>query len=111
MITDIIITVVVALIGALGGVVVKYVVPWLSARTDAETLTLMASIVESVVRAAYAEGVKRGWSGDDQKAWAIAQAKKVFDIDLTEAQYDLIRKSVVQQVKAIGDGATAAAKV
>jgi hypothetical protein len=98
---NIIITVIGAVIAALGGVVARYVVPWVKARTETETLTLMASIVESVVRAAYAEGVKRGWNGDNQKAWAIAQAKDVFGIDLTEAQYDLIRKAVVQQVKGI----------
>jgi type II secretory pathway pseudopilin PulG len=101
MLNEIIITIVVAIVGALGAVVTRYVVPWLTTKTTAEQRALATSVIESVVRAAYAEGVKRGWNGDSQKAWAIARAKEIFGVDLTDAQYDLIRKAIVQEVKGI----------
>jgi hypothetical protein len=98
---EIIITIITAVIAALGALVTRYVVPWLQARTSSEQQALAVSVIESVVRAAYAEGVKRGWNGDSQKAWAIAQAKQIFDIDLTDTEYDLLRKAIVQEVKGI----------
>jgi hypothetical protein len=103
---EIIITIITAIIAALGALVARYVIPWLQARTSSEQQALAVSIIESVVRAAYAEGVKRGWNGDSQKAWAIARAKDVFGVDLTDAQYDLIRKAIVQEVKGIAMAAT-----
>jgi hypothetical protein len=103
--SEVILTIVTAVIAAIGAVVTRYVVPWLTARTSAEERELTVSMVETAVRAAYSEGVKKEWTGESQKAWAIAKAKDEFGIDLTEPQLDIIRKSVVQQVKRIGDAA------
>jgi hypothetical protein len=101
-----IITIIVGVImGGLGTLITRYIIPWLKARTSAEDWQLTVSMVEAAVRAAYSEGVKKEWTGESQKAWAIAHAKDEFGIDLTEPQLDIIRKSVVQQVKRIGDAA------
>jgi hypothetical protein len=106
--TDIIITILAAAIAALGALVTHKVIPWLAARTDAETLARVTSITRAVVTAAYAEGVKLGWPGETQKAWAVAKAKE-FGIDLTEAQYDVLRKAAVAEIKQIGVAASGAA--
>jgi hypothetical protein len=105
---DIIITILTAAIAALGALVTHRFIPWLTARTDAETLARVTSITRAVVTAAYAEGVKLGWDGNSQKAWAVAKAAE-FGIDLTEAQYDVLRKAAVAEVRHIGAAASGAA--
>jgi hypothetical protein len=97
---DIIIAVVGAIIAALGTLITRYAVPWIQARMDTEALGSAQTVISAVVTAAYGEGIKKGWSGDSQKAWAIAKAKE-FGLDLTGAQYDVLRKAVVAEVKGL----------
>jgi hypothetical protein len=101
---DIIISIVGAVIAGLGALVSRYVIPWLRARTGAETLNAALTAIRAVVTAAYNEGVKNGWNGDTQKAWAISKAQE-FGIDLTDAQYDVLRKSAVAEVKGVAASA------
>jgi hypothetical protein len=102
--SDIIITIVGAVIAGLGALVSRYIIPWLRTRTDAETLNAALTAIRAVVTAAYNEGVKNGWNGDTQKAWAISKAQE-FGIDLTDAQYDLLRKAAVFEIKGISSAA------
>jgi hypothetical protein len=97
---DIIITIITAAIAALGALVTRYIVPWLKERAGTEALSFASTVITAVVTAAWSEGVKNGWGGDTQKAWAVAKAKE-FGLDLTEAQYDVLRKSIVAEVKGV----------
>jgi hypothetical protein len=105
-VSDIIITIVGAVIAGLGALVSRYVIPWIRARTDAETLGAALTAIRAVVTAAYNEGVKNGWNGDTQKAWAISKATE-FGLDLTDAQFDLLRKAAVAEIKGISSAAYA----
>jgi hypothetical protein len=104
--SDIIVTIVGAVIAVLGALITRYFIPWIKERANTESLNTAMTVIEALVMAAWAEGVKNGWDGNNQKAWAIAKAKE-FGLDLTEIQYDLLRKAVVAEVKGLADAVAA----
>ena len=105
--TDIVVEIILAVIGILGIVATRYVVPYLKTKTSYNKTLEVTSIIFDVVSAAWAEGVKHGWTGEEQKQWAIKKANTAFGIDLTSEQYDVIRKAAVREMKEISEVAVA----